>query len=128
MYDIEISEIVKFGAELGAIFPNEKISPFSYRTKYIGFDWLIDTKEVRIPEAKRTAFLDILTTAKSQPKISLSKLRSLCGKLNHFSHVVPLGPSNTRSLWSLLAAMEAKAYNDHISWDWGESQLANLER
>jgi hypothetical protein len=127
VYDVEISDIVKFGAELGAIFPDEKISHFSYRTKYIGFDWLIDSKEVRIPERKRIAFLDTLTIAKSQSKVSLSKLRSLCGKLNHFSHVVPLGPSNTRSLWSLLAAMEAKAFNEHISWPWGEPQLANLD-
>jgi hypothetical protein len=127
VYNIEISDVVKFGAELGAIFPDEKISHFSYRTKYIGFDWLIDSKEVQIPEPKRIAFLETLIIAKSQQKISLSKLRSLCGKLNHFSHVIPLGPANTRSLWALLAAMEAKAYNEHISWDWGEPQLANLD-
>jgi hypothetical protein len=127
IYHIEISDVVKFGAELGAIFPDKNISHFSYRTKYIGFDWLINSKEVQIPEPKRLAFLDTLLMAKAQPTITLSKLRSLCGKLNHFSHVVPLGPANTRSLWSLLAAMEAKAYNEHISWTWGEPQLANLD-
>jgi hypothetical protein len=51
LYQIEISDIVKFGAELGAIFPG-KISHFSYRTKYIGFDWLIDSKKCESPNPK----------------------------------------------------------------------------
>ena len=126
-YAFSTDQIVNLGRELGITFPPDKISPFAPQTKYIGFDWFWDLKEVRIPEEKRRIMLDRLVAALQADRISLADLRSLCGKLSHLSMVVPEGRSKTRALWDRLTKMEAACKSSKNSWAWAPSQIQDLE-
>jgi hypothetical protein len=124
-YEVDIEAIRTFAASLGAIFPPNKTVPFSFEVKYIGFLWLYRTKEVRIPENKRTEFLSLLTSSSESPTVNLPTLRTIVGKLSHFSMVVPLGRANMRGLWSLQTAMSEKAHSN-AAWPWTTRQRQDL--
>jgi hypothetical protein len=124
-YEVNITQICDFAASLGVIFPPNKTVPFSSEVKYIGFLWLYETKEVRIPENKRTDFLSLLLSSSSNPSVTLPTLRTIVGKLSHFSLVVPLGRCNMRGLWSLQTAMSQKAH-PNAAWPWTARQRQDL--
>jgi hypothetical protein len=126
-YAFSTDDIIVLGKELGITFPPEKVSPFSFQSKYFGFIWHWDLKEVRIPEDKRVAVQEALVIAKELPKVSLATLHSLCGKLSHFSMVVPEGRSRMRGLWQRLAKMEAACKSPNTSWSWSPSQTHDLD-
>jgi hypothetical protein len=114
-YDVHIVDILKLAAELGVPFADDKVKPFGFSVKYIGFVWHINTKEVRLPEPKCLSFLPTLQSATNSPSISLTLLRTIVGKLSHYSLIMPLGRVHLRTLWSLQTAMEAKA-RPNIMW------------
>jgi hypothetical protein len=124
-YEVDIIQICNFAATLGVTFPPTKTVPFSSEVKYIGFLWLYQTKEVRIPEKKRTDFLSLLVTSSASPSVTLPTLRTIVGKLSHFSLIVPLGRSNMRGLWSLQTAMSEKAH-PNAAWPWTTRQRQDL--
>ena len=125
-YAYSTDDVVKLGKELGITFPANKIQPFAAQTRYVGFDWFWDLKEVRIPEEKRKSVLELVTTCTTVGRISLDDLHSLCGKLAHLSMVVPEGRSMTRALWSRLAKMVKSCRSGKITWAWGPAQIADL--
>jgi hypothetical protein len=125
-YSVELSDICDLGRELGFSFAKEKLVEFGPVAKYLGFLWCWDTREVLIPEDKRTKYLDAVMMTQSRDSISLESLRSLCGKLSHVSMIVLEGRVNLRALWRMLANMEAKEMHVKASWKLQESQMKDL--
>jgi hypothetical protein len=119
-----VSDFVKLAAELGIECPPSKIVDFGPVSRYIGFDWYWDLKVVRIPEEKRQKVLEIIQLTDSNPKISLSSLRTICGKLSHFSMAVPEGRAFLRGLWSMQTKMDLECKGK--SWQLWPSAAADL--
>jgi hypothetical protein len=126
IYSVNLEDICKFGEDLGFSFAKEKLVDFGPRAKYLGFLWCWDSREVLIPDDKRTKYLNAVMLAQSKDAISLGSLRSLCGKLSHVSMIVLDGRVNLRGLWRMLANMESKKIHEKVSWKLLESQSKDL--
>ena len=126
-YSFDIQNVLDLGASLDAVFPPEKVVDFDFTSKYIGYMWHWDTKEVALPEKKRIAYLDVVSSLQASDDVSLKDLRSLCGKLAHCAAVKPHGRSKLRSLYDLKTRMEA-APRPHplMKWHWESSQSSAL--
>jgi hypothetical protein len=125
-YSLELSNICDLGRELGFSFAEEKLVEFGPIAKYLGFLWCWDSREVLIPDEKRTKYLNCVMMAQSMDSISLESLRSLCEKLSHVAMIVLEGRVNLRALWQMLANMEAKNTHVKASWKLQDSQVKNL--
>jgi hypothetical protein len=119
-YHTDIDDILLIADDLGVPLPTDKITPFANEVKYIGFIWVFDAKEVFIPDEKRTKAAEELSDLASKSSITLKALRSVCGRLSHFSLVVLDGRVHLRGLYTMLAAMEARKTHDLASWDFWE--------
>jgi hypothetical protein len=119
-----VSDFVELAAELGIECPPSKIVDFGSVSRYIGLDWYWDLKVVRIPQEKRQKVLVILQLTDSNPKITLSSLRTICGKLSHFSMAVPEGRAFLRGPWSMQTKMDLECKGK--SWQLWPSAAADL--
>jgi hypothetical protein len=125
-YAVTLEDICELGRDLGFSFAKEKLVDFGPMSKYLGFVWCWDSKEVLIPDDKRTKYLDAVMLSQSKDSISLESLRSLCGKLSHIAMIVLEGRVNLRNLWRMLANMEKKGIHEKVSWKLEESHLKDL--
>jgi hypothetical protein len=87
-YSVELEDICDLGRDLGFSFAKEKMMDFGPVAKYLGFLWCWDTREILIPDDKRTKYLNAVMLAQSKDTISLESLRSLCGKLSHVAMII----------------------------------------
>jgi hypothetical protein len=126
-YNCDINDILLIADDLGISLPTNKISDFSFQSKYIGFIWHWDTKEVFVPEPKRVVVLASVTKFRDGSSISLEDLRSLCGRLSHLSLVIMEGRVHMRGLWQMLAAMEKRMMHARAKWDWWESAWRDVD-
>jgi hypothetical protein len=125
-YSVELEDICDFGRDLGFSFAKEKLVDFGPTAKYLGFLWCWDSREVLIPDEKRTKYLNAVMLAQSNDSISLESLRSLCGKLSHVAMIVLEGRVNLRALWRMLANMESKKIHGKVTWKLLDSQQKDL--
>jgi hypothetical protein len=126
-YSFSIDDVVNLGSALNAVFPPEKRHDFSFTSRYIGYSWHWDTKEVKLPEDKRISTRDLAISLLSTPFIHLDDVRSLIGKLGHCAMVLPLGRKHLRSLYALQTQMEKSPYsNSRSRWKWGHLQRGDL--
>jgi hypothetical protein len=126
-FTFELQEVLDLASYLGIPLAAEKIVPFSNKTRYIGFDWYWETKEVCLPESKRIALSEKLATASSNPSTTIKLLQSIIGSLGHASMVIPEGPANTRGLHKLLSTMSSSVSNHRVAWHWSSSALRDLD-
>ena len=135
-YSIDIADVVNLGKRLDITFPPEKTIDFAYTTKYIGFNWHWDSKQVSLPDKKRIKYLDLVqaflppslsNNFRPIPPISLDHLRSLVGKLEHSAAIYPLGRQKLRHLYDFKTSMERlHADHPHMLWNLHEAQLLEL--
>jgi hypothetical protein len=125
-YSFELQEVLNLASDLGIPLSPDKIVEFASKTRYIGFDWYWETKEVRLPESKRITLAARVASATSLPSTTLKSLQSIIGSLGHAAMVVPEGPANTRGLHHFLSSMSSGASNCHVTWHWSSSALRDL--
>jgi hypothetical protein len=122
-YSFSMDHVLTLGASLNVVFPKEKIHDFNFKSKYIGFWWHWDTKEVKLPEDKRLSTLSLVLSMSSAPFVHITDVRSLIGKLGHCSRVLPLGRKNLRPLYFFQTRMESSPHVNAFSrWKWDHPQ------
>jgi hypothetical protein len=122
-YSFSMDNVLSLGTSLNISFPNEKVRDFDFKSKYIGYWWHWDTKEVKLPEDKRLSTLSLVTSMLSAPFVHITDVRSLIGKLGHCARVVPLGRKNLRALYDFQTRMEVSPHvNSPSLWKWNPSQ------
>jgi hypothetical protein len=104
-YRSNIHDIINLAKFLGIPLPKEKIRDYSNITRYLGFDWHWDTKEVTIPQEKKTEALEKIYTLTNRVSVSDVELRSLCGYLDHLAQVIREGKARMRALYEMHAQM-----------------------
>lgn len=125
-YSVHLSDICDLGNDLGFSFASDKRVDFASVSKYLGFLWCWDSKEVLVPEEKRTKYRALVVEMRAGGKVSLESLRALCGKLSHLATIVLEGRVYMRALWRLLAKMEELKLHEKASLGLKESQKADL--
>jgi len=126
-YSFSIQDVLDLGSLLNVVFPLEKIRFFAFTSRYIGYEWYWETKEVKLPEDKRTSTHALVIRLSSCSTILLDDLRTLIGKLGHCSMIIPLGRKNLRELYNFQTRMESSPRSGpSLRWNWEPNQLAVL--
>jgi hypothetical protein len=107
-YEYDINDILSLAKFLGIPLPEEKVCDYSNITRYLGFDWHWDTKEVTIPKEKKTKALEQISTLTNGRSVSKEELGSLCGYLAHLAQVVCEGKARMRALYRMHAQIDRK--------------------
>ncbi|KAF5372040.1 hypothetical protein D9615_008035 [Tricholomella constricta] len=107
-YSYSESLIWAIARDLGWPWAPEKFKPFAPSFTYIGFEWCLTTKTVRLPLAKRQKYLAKLAWLPRAP-ISLATTESLIGTLNHVTLVIPEGRSHLPALFKFRAGFHSSS-------------------
>ena len=86
-----------------------KCIPFASSFKYVGFEWDLTQKTVRLPDSKRQKFLAKLSPWVQNGKVSAKECQSLVGSLNHCSVVVFSSRSRLPSLYRFSAQFQSRS-------------------
>jgi hypothetical protein len=104
-YGSDINRILELADQLGIPLSEKKLRDYSNITRYIGFCWHWDTKEVTVPEDKKAKIRTQISEFINSRTIKKTDLRSLCGSLAHIAQVVREGKARMRGLYQMHSQM-----------------------
>lgn len=129
-YNIKTDDIVDVANFLGIPLPKSKIRDYDFKTRYLGFDWHWDRKEVEVPPEKKAKARVKIASLTNNRSISFKDLSSLCGYLAHLSLVIYEGKARIRALYRMLTRMEERGTSCFVWWPsalkelvWWDSEL-----
>ncbi|KAF5374531.1 hypothetical protein D9615_009073 [Tricholomella constricta] len=109
VFSYDESLIWSIADDLGWPWAPEKFVPFSTVFTYIGFEWSLRDKTVRLPDTKRAKYLLKLSSWTLGAHVSLFDTESLIGTLNHITLVVPDGRSHLPALFKFRSGFRDSA-------------------
>ncbi|KAF5376629.1 hypothetical protein D9615_007855 [Tricholomella constricta] len=109
VFTYDESLVWSIAEDLGWPWAADKFVPFNSVFTYIGFEWSLRDKTVRLPDAKRAKYLLKLSAWSLGDSVSLLATESLIGTLNHITLVVPEGRSHLPALFKFRASFRDTA-------------------
>ncbi|KAB5587927.1 polyprotein [Ceratobasidium theobromae] len=92
------NDVYQFADELGWPWKRSKTKNFDSTFSYLGFTWDLQTRQVHIPEAKRSKYINRINEWLHSPSVSLLDTQKLIGSLVHCSLAIPDGRAHLSGL------------------------------
>ena len=119
------ADIDQISAALGIPWKEEKTTPFCSSVVYLGFEWDLDAKLVRLTMSKTSKYLQAITDWHARPSHTLVQVQELYGKLLHAAYVIPAGRAFLTGLEAMLPTFTtrpdcphrpAKGVYEELNW------------
>jgi hypothetical protein len=100
------ADIDRVASDLGIVFASDKDVPFGPRAPFTGLDFGFASKDVGLPETKRSKYQLALDTFLDRTAVALKDVQSIYGKLLHTCAVVPEGRAYLTGLESFIGSFD----------------------
>jgi hypothetical protein len=97
-----MADIDGLSGVLGIPWESSKDIPFCSKVPFTGLTWCFNSYTVSLPNAKKTKYLEAISSWESRPTQTLEDVQSLYGKLLHSCLVVPMGRAYLTRLETML--------------------------
>jgi hypothetical protein len=105
-FTYSFADVDRIARDLGVVFAIDKNVEFATRVPFTGLEFDLATKDVGLPETKRTKYAACLKVFLAAPTLQLRHVQSLYGKLLHTCTVVPKGRAYLTGLESFIASYD----------------------
>ena len=94
-YAYTMSDVDRVSTRLGVPWERSKDVPFGKIVPFIGFDWDLEAKTVRLQDKKKQKYRDSINEWRQRKTHVLSDVQKIYGKLLHTCLIVPEGRAYT---------------------------------
>ena len=111
-YRFDVDDIKRCTAPLGILWHDldSKGQDFSFEVEYVGFNWDLVNKVVKLPERKRLRYLTRLLSFTSNLKAQLVPAMKLLGTLQHITFVYVLGRAYLPALTRFISKFDGNRF------------------
>ena len=117
-YAYSMNDLDTISARLGVPWERTKDVPFARVVPFIGFDWDVEHKTVRLQDKKKVKYRDAVEEWRRRKTHTLSDVQKIYGKLLHTCLIVPEGRAYLTKLEKMLGIFHDTRINPdtrHVS-------------
>ncbi|KAG9105221.1 hypothetical protein FRC07_009484, partial [Ceratobasidium sp. 392] len=122
-----LEAIYAYAVAFGWPWKPSKSQPFADLFRYLGFDWIISARLVRLPESKREKFLARLRAWMGKDRVATKETEVLVGSLVHCTLVIPEGRPRLAGLIRFMAALTRSGRSLFMTRPPSEAALADVK-